>query len=137
MRVTIHPAVFLSGCMVFCAVGLWLRPGVLPTDTASAQRSSVQPTRTSIKLDAAILERYVGHYTGRADFAVDVSMKDGRLYAQSPATVQFEMLATSALEFFLKESPDIDVKFRLDRSGAVIGFDAATPYGLVRLDRAR
>jgi hypothetical protein len=64
-------------------------------------------------------------------------MKDGRLYAQSPGTVPFEMLATSETEFFLKQSPDIDVKFRLDGRGAVIGFDAATPYGPVSVERAR
>ena len=136
MKATIHPAVFLLGCIVFCV--LWLSlVTVEPPPAPAGMRRSAQPARASITLDAAILERYVGHYEGRADFTVDLSIKDGRLYAQSPATVPFEMLATSEIEFFLKESPDIDVKFRLDGVGAVTGFDAATPYGPVRLDRRR
>jgi hypothetical protein len=135
MRITIHPAVFLSGALVFCA--LWLSLGPEPPPIATAPRRSAQPARASIELDAAILERYAGRYEGRADFTVDLSLKDGRLYAQSPGTVPFEMLATSETEFFLKQSPDFDVKFRLDGRGAVIGFDAATPYGPVSVDRAR
>ena len=136
MKAAIHPAVFLLGCIVFCVLWLSLVPVEAPPAPAGVRRNA-QPARTSITLDAAILERYVGHYEGRANFTVDLSIKDRRLYAQSPATVPFEMLATSEIEFFLKESPDIEVKFLLDGGGAVTGFDAATPYGPVRLDRTR
>jgi hypothetical protein len=111
-------------------------PVEVPIASVSTPRSP-RAARASIKLDAEILERYAGRYEGRAEFTVDLSLKDGRLYAQSPGTVPFEMLATSEIEFFLKESPDIDVKFRLDGRGAVIGFDAATPYGPVSVERAR
>jgi hypothetical protein len=138
MRVAIHPAVFLSGAIVFCALWLWVEPVQPPLENMTTIRRDARTERESIKLDAAILERYVGHYEGRADFTVDVSMKDGRLYAQqSPGIVPLEMLATPELEFFLKQSPDILVKFRVDRRGEVTGFDAATPYGPLRLDRAR
>jgi hypothetical protein len=138
MKITIHPAVFLSGALVFCTLWLWWQPVAPSIETrASAPRRSAQPARASIKLDAEILERYVGHYEGRADFTVDLTLRDGRLYAKSPATVAFEMLATSEIEFFLKESPDVDVRFRLDGRGAVTGFDAATPYGPMSADRAR
>ena len=136
MKVTIHPAVFLSACVVFCALWLWLKPVESPLTRVSTPRIA-RPARASIELDPAILERYVGRYEGRADFTVDLSMKDGRLYAQSPGYVPFEMLATSELEFFLKESPDVDVKFRLDGRGSVLGFDAATPYGPMSVDRVR
>jgi hypothetical protein len=123
---------------MFCALWLWLVPVQPEIPAAIGPRRNVQAARTSIELDAAILERYVGHYEGRADFTVDVSMKNGHLHAQSPGvSVPFEMLATSQSEFFLKNSPDIDVKFRVDRTGAVTGFDATTPYGPVTLDRAR
>jgi hypothetical protein len=137
MKATIHPAVFLSGCIVFCALWLSLVPVELPPVPPGVRRSS-QPARASIKLETAVLERYVGHYAGRADFTVDLSIKDGRLYATSPGyVVPFEMLATSETEFFLKESPDVDAKFRFDSGGAVTGFDATTSYGPVSLDRAR
>jgi hypothetical protein len=137
MRTAIHPAVFLSGALVFCALWLWLEPVQRPFENMTTSRSDVRAANTSIKLDPAILER--GRYEGRADFAVDLSMKDGRLYlyAQTARIASFEMLATSELEFFLKESPEILVKFRVDRRGGVTGFDAATPYGPMRLSRAR
>ena len=136
MNATIHPAVFLFGCSVFCALWLSLVPVESPPVPPGVRRSA-QPARASIELDTAILERYVGRYEGRGGFSVDLSIKDGRLYAQSPSFVPFQMLATSELEFFLKESPDVDVKFRLDGRGAVTGFDAATSFGPLTLDRAR
>jgi hypothetical protein len=51
--------------------------------------------------------------------------------------VPFEMLATSETEFFFKQSPDIEVTFRFDDRGAVTGFDGATQYGPLSLDRTR
>jgi hypothetical protein len=136
MKATIHPALFLLGCVGFCALWLSVVP-VEPPPVPAGVRRSAQPARATIKLDAATLERYVGRYEGRGGFTVDLRIKDGRLYAHSPTIVPFEMLATSELEFFLKESPDIEVKFRLDGRGAVLGFDAATPYGPLSLHRAR
>ena len=136
MKRTIHPAAFLSGAIAFCALWLWLQPEAPPIETVGSPRSA-RSARTSIKVDPATLERYVGHYAGRADFTVDLTMKDGRLYAKSPGTVEFEMLATSETGFFLKESPEIGVTFRVDGRGTVAGFDAATPYGPLSLTRAR
>ena len=136
MRTTIHPAAFLSGCIAFCALWLSLVP-VEPPPAPAGMRRTVQPARATVDLDRAILEPYVGHYRGRGDFTVELTLKDGRLYAQSPGTIQFEMLATSELDFFLKESPDIDVKFRLDGRGTVTGLEATTAYGPLSLDRTR
>jgi hypothetical protein len=137
MKLAIHPGVFLSAAVVFCALWLWLVPVRAPLELVSAPRRTAEPAPASIEVDAAILERYVGHYEGRAGFTVDFSMKDGHLYAQSPQTVPFEMLATSETELYLKQSPDIQVRFRFDDRGAVTGFDAATQYGPLSLDRTR
>lgn len=137
MRTLIHPAAFLSGAIAFCAFWLWLEPVQPPFENMTSRHDPRVP-RTSIELDSAILERYAGHYEGRADFVADLSVKDGRLYLASPLiSAQWEMLATSDVEFFLKQSPDIDVKFRVSRRGDVTGFDAATPYGPMRFDRER
>jgi hypothetical protein len=138
MRAAIHPAVFLSAAIVLCALWLWLEPVQPPFENMTTTRRDPRTPRESIKLDAAILERYAGHYEGRADFVADLSVKDGRLYIASPSIgAPWEMLATSEDTFFLKESPDIDVKFRIDRRGNVTGFDAATPYGPMRMSRER
>jgi hypothetical protein len=137
MKAAVHPAAFLSGCLVFCAVWLWLQPITPPFGNMTTTRRDARTVRESIELDPAALERYVGLYEGRADFTVDLSMKNGRLYAQSTGGIPLEMLATSELEFFLKESPDVLVRFRVDRRGSVTGLDAATPYGPLRLTRER
>jgi hypothetical protein len=138
MKATIHPALFLSGAILFCALWLTFRPELPPMSTVSGPGRVAPVTRATISLDTAILERYAGHYEGRADFTVDLSMKDGRLYAQSPGVmVPMEMLATSEIEFFLKQSPEVSLKFRFDSRGTVLGFDADTPYGPLTLDRAR
>jgi Domain of unknown function (DUF3471) len=139
MRVTIHPAAFLGGSLVFCALWLAFRPPLPVVGSVGKPRSaaaSVRTERASIKLAPSVLERYAGRYEGRADFTVELTLKDGRLFAQSPGTVQFEMLATSETEFFLKGA-GVDVKFRFDGAGAVTGFDAATHYGPVSMDRVR
>ena len=137
MKTRTHPAVFLFGCVAFSALWLSLVPVESPPVPVGVRRSA-QPTRATIKLDTAILERYVGHYEGRGDFTADLNLKDGRLFIESAViSWPWELLATSEVEFFLKESPDIDVKFRFDGRGAVTGFDATTAWGPMSLDRAR
>lgn len=138
MRLDIHPAVFLGAAALLCGLWLWQRPvapTIGPTNVQSARVA--RAPRPSIELDASTLERYVGKYEGRGGFTVELTVKDGRLFAQSPGTVVFQMLATSQTEFFLKESPDIDVTFRVNERGNVAGFDADTPYGPVSVDRVR
>lgn len=138
MKAVIHPAAFLAGCVLFCALWLWLQPVQPPFENMTTSRRGSRAPRESIKLDTAILERYAGHYEGRADYTADLSVKDGRLYIASPLiSSAWEMLAISDVQFFLKESPDIDVKFRVNRRGEVTGFDAATPYGPLPFDRDR
>ena len=136
MRLYIHPAAFLGAAALLCGLWLWQRPlgpTIEPTSAPRARVARVQ--RRSIELDASTLERYVGKYEGRAGFALELSMKGDRLVAQSPGMVAFQLLPTSDTEFFLKESPDVDVTFRVDERGNVAGFDADTPYGLVSVDR--
>jgi len=124
---------------VLCALWLWLRPALPPDATVPTAGRTPRPVRVerpSITLDAATLERYVGKYEGRANLTVEITAKDGHLFARSPGVmVPFEMLATSETEFFLKGA-DIDVKFRVE-DGVVKGFAANTEYGVVVVDRVR
>ena len=94
----------------------------------------------SIKLDAAILERYAGKYEGRGGFTVDLLMKGGRLLAQSDGAlpVPFELRARSETEFFLMgpSAPiGVDVEFDVARDGTVRGFAANTEYGVIEVKR--
>jgi hypothetical protein len=131
--------VFLGGAILLCALWLALRPPLPPAGTAPASSGAartVRVERASIILDAALLERYVGEYEGRQGFTVELTLKNGRLFARSPGTVQFELLPTSETEFFLKGGGGVDVKFRVE-DGVVKGFAANTEYGIVLVDRVR
>jgi hypothetical protein len=138
VKLRIHPAAFLLGALLFSSLWLWLRSPLPSVGTADVPRSSrpgpVQ--RSSITLDVATLERYVGRYEGRGGFTADLTLKNGRLFAQSGGTAPFELLATSKTEFFLKGA-DVDVKFRLGDGGRVEGFVAETEFGVVYADRVR
>jgi len=136
MRLAIHPAVFLGGAIALCALWLGLRPALPPEPTVPTVRipRPARVERPSITLAAAALERYVGKYEGRANFTIELSVKNGHLVAQSPGTpVRFEMLATSETEFFLRDT-DVDIKFRVE-DGVVKGFTANTEFGVIAVDR--
>lgn len=135
-----HPAVFLSAVILLCAAWLWARPPVSAIETAARGRprpALVEPA--SIKLDPAILERYVGKYQGRGGFTVDLAVKDGKLFAQGD-TIRYELRATSETKFFLMGpiAPiGVDVEFDVDRDGTVRGFAANTEYGVIEVKRVR
>jgi len=137
MRLAIHPALFLGGAIVLSALWLWLRPPLPPPETVPVVKSAPRPApveRASIELAPATLERYVGKYQGRQDFVVELTLKNGHLFAASPGVmVPFEMLATSETEFFLKGT-GFDLTFRVE-NGAVKGFSASTEFGVLRMDR--
>ena len=141
-----HPAVFLGTVILLCAVWLWQRPPVaaVAMPTRSAPRPAVvEPA--SIELDTAILERYAGKYEGRGGYTIDLTLKDGKLLAQSAGTmpsIPYELRATSETEFFLmvpgaRFPPGVDLEFDVARDGTVRGFAASTEYGLIEVKRVR
>jgi uncharacterized protein DUF3471 len=140
-----HPAVFLGTVILLCAVWLWQRPPVaaVAMPTRSAPRPAVvEPA--SIELDTAILERYAGKYEGRGGYTIDLTLKDGKLLAQSAGTIPsipYELRPTSETEFFLKIPgavlPGIDIEFDVARDGAVRGFAANTELGVIEVKRVR
>jgi uncharacterized protein DUF3471 len=138
MRLAIHPSVFLGSAIVLCALWLWLRPPLPPAGATVANGTprAARASRASITLDAATLERYVGKYEGRQNFTVELTLKNGRLYAESPGIlVPLEMLATSETEFFLNGG-GVDIKFRVE-NGVVKGLGANTDFGVVLMERVR
>jgi hypothetical protein len=136
VKQAIHPGVFLGGAILLCTVWLLARPPV-PAETFTRNGPRLaQVDPPSIVLDTAILERYAGQYEGRGDFTVNLTLQDGKLFAQTPGTVPFEMRATSATEFFLKGMA-IDVKFDVDSRNTVRGFVASTEFGPIKLKRVR
>lgn len=137
MRQTFHPAIFLGTVVLLCAVWLSARPPVPSVRTvASNAPRPVRVERTSIALDTAILARYPGRYQGRGGFAVDLTLKDGRLLGQFGGSVPFELAATSETEFFVK-GMGYDVRFDVANDGTVRGFASETEYGLIEMKRVR
>ena len=138
-----HPGVFLSVVILLCSAWLWARPPVSAIETVARRTprpALVEPA--SIKLDTAILERYVGTYEVRGGFTVDLALKDGRLLAQSPGAlpIPFELRATSETEFYLMgpSTPiGVNVEFDVARDGTVRGFAANTEYGVIEVKRVR
>jgi hypothetical protein len=145
MRQTFHPAMFLGAAILLCTAWLWIRPAVpvVPTFARSDAPRPAIVERAAIALDTAILERYTGRYEGRGGFTIDLTLKDGKLFAQSTDTmpsIPFEMRATSQTEFFL-QGPGapigVDVQFDVARDGTVRGFAADTEYGVIEVKRVR
>lgn len=139
-----HPAVFLAAVILLCTVWLWVRPPVAAIETIT--RSTPRPAvvePASIELATAILERYVGKYEGRGGFTIDLTLKDGKLLAQSADTIPsipYELRAKSETKFFLKIPgapglPGVDIEFDVARDGAVRGFAANTEFGVIEVKR--
>ena len=145
MRQTFHPALFLGAVILLCTAWLWARPPepVVERLARSTPRPAIAEP-ASIELDVAILQRYAGKYEGRGGFAIDLTLKDGKLFAQSVGaipSISFELRATSETEFFLK-SPGpapvgVDIEFDVARDGTVRGFAANTELGLIEVNRVR
>ena len=136
-----HPAVFLGAVILICTAWLWARPPVSAIETVARRTPrAALVVPTSIELDTAILERYVGKYEGRSGFTVDLSMKNGKLLVHA-GTIPYELRATSETEFFLMVPGGgpigVDVEFDVARDGIVRGFAANTEYGLIEVRRVR
>ncbi len=142
----VHPAVFLGAAILVCAAWLWVRPPVSAIEIVA--RSQPRPAvveRKTIELGQPLLERYVGQYEGRGGFVVELTLKDGKLLAQSVGampSIPFELRATSETEFFLlapgsMNPPNVDLEFDVARDGTVRGFVATTEFGLVEVKRVR
>jgi hypothetical protein len=147
MTPKLHPAVFLGAVILLCAAWLWARPPVSAIEIVARGRprpALVEPV--SIELDAAILQLYAGKYEGRGGLLIDVTLKDGKLFAQSVGTIpsaRFELRATSETEFFLiapgAAIPNTgwDLEFAVARDGTVRGFAVNTEYGVIETKRVR
>lgn len=139
MRRTFHPAVFLGTVVLLCTAWLWARPPVSAIDmfARSAPRRTAPVDPVGITLDSAILERYAGKYEGRGDFAVELTLKDGKLFAPNPSgTVAFELVPISETEFFVK-GLRYDLEFAVAGDDRVRGFAVNTEYGLIEATRVR
>jgi CubicO group peptidase (beta-lactamase class C family) len=72
--------------------------------------------RQELKLDPAILDRYVGRYALAPTFIVTVTREGDHLYAQATAQPRFEIFAENDHDFFYKVV-DAQITFVVDATG--------------------
>lgn len=74
--------------------------------------------RTTVKVDPAVLARYVGSYELAPTFSIAVTLENGQLMAQATNQPKFAMFPESETEFFLKVV-DAQLEFVKDDKGQV------------------
>ena len=72
--------------------------------------------RHEMKVDAAVLEKYVGRYQLAPDFILAITREGDRLYSQATGQARVEIFAEGAREFFLKVV-DAQLTFVVDANG--------------------
>ena len=70
-----------------------------------------------IKIDAALLDRYVGKYN--AFLTLQVIEKDGKLYRHRDGTPDIELKPESETKFFYADDSDRQLEFEVDKTGKV------------------
>jgi len=76
------------------------------------------PERRAIHVDLKVLEGYVGEYELTPEFAVTITTKDGRIFAQGTGQPAFELFSKNENEFFLKDAQAV-LTFVKDELGRV------------------
>jgi hypothetical protein len=70
-----------------------------------------------VKIDPAILDRYIGKY--KAFLTIEVIKKDGKLYRHREGTPDVELKPESNTKFFYADDSDRQLEFEVDKNGNV------------------
>ena len=76
------------------------------------------PTHSEIKVEASVLEPYIGDYEIAPKFILKVTKEQNRLFTQATGQEKVEVFAESVTKFFLK-AVDAQIEFVKDESGKV------------------
>ena len=76
------------------------------------------PTHTEIKVEASVLEPYIGDYEITPKLILTVTKEQNRLFTQATGQEKLEVFAESATKFFLKVE-DAQIEFVKEGSGKV------------------
>jgi D-alanyl-D-alanine-carboxypeptidase/D-alanyl-D-alanine-endopeptidase len=80
-------------------IGMHLLNPAIPLAPKPAQAKQ----RTAIDVSPSLLERYVGAYQLAPEFVIQVSVRNGALYAQATGQSPLRLWAETQLDFFFKE----------------------------------
>jgi hypothetical protein len=91
-------------------------------DKTATRQGAMKPDapreRKEVKVDAKVLESYVGSYAITPQFVMTVTLENGQLMVQATGQPKFAMFPESATKFFLKVV-DAQVSFVKDEAGTV------------------
>jgi len=76
--------------------------------------------RQEVKVDAAVLEKYVGRYQLAPNFILAITRDGDRLYSQATGQPRFEIFGEGARDFFVKDF-DAQLTFVVDANGRATG----------------
>ena len=76
--------------------------------------------RQEVKVDAAVLEKYVGRYQLAPNFILAITRDGDRLFSQATGQPQFEIFAEGQRDFFVKAF-DAQLTFVVDANGRATG----------------
>ena len=71
-----------------------------------------------VKIDPALLDRYVGKY--KAFLTLDVIKKDGKLYRHREGSADIELKPESETKFFYSDDSNRQLEFEVDKNGKVV-----------------
>lgn len=86
----------------------------------AAQTSGQLDSIVKIKLAAPVLQQYVGTCQLVPNFAITITVEDGKLMAQATGQDKFEVFPEKEDLFFYK-AVDAQIKFEKDANGKVTG----------------
>lgn len=76
--------------------------------------------RHEVKVEAAVLDKYVGRYQLAPNFILAITRDGDRLYSQATGQPRFEIFAEGARDFFVKDF-DAQLTFVVDANGRATG----------------
>ena len=86
---------------------------------AWTKTNAAAKTKTEIKLDDKILEKYIGEYQIAPQFILTVTKEASQLFVQATGQSKLAIYPESETSFFIKEV-DADLEFVKDNSGKII-----------------
>lgn len=75
----------------------------------------------AVKVDPAILQKYVGKYELRPQFIIDITLENNVLSLQATGQGKNVLAAKSEVDFYLEEAEAIGITFNKDEKGVVTG----------------
>ena len=115
-----------AAALVLFAIALLVPFGFQYFDASEFTTVSRSITREKVPIAPGILADYVGTYRLRADFAVEVTVSDGKLFAQGTQQQKIEFHPASETVFFNEITPLL-MKFERNGEGNVHQFRVLEP----------